>query len=120
MRTRPLAAWDACLVHAQANHAQTPPRLELGLIVPKKAYPLAVDRNRIRRVLRAQCFLLAQALPCTVQLLFRIKTAKKGEKKNALAFNPHNLEFSAAVKQGLEKTLTALNAQTAANTSTTP
>jgi ribonuclease P protein component len=120
MRTRPLAAWGQCMVHAHAKlneNQDSTPRIELGLIVPKKAYALAVDRNRIRRILRAQCFLLAQDLPCSVQLLFRIKaTAKKSAKASAKtdlapqAFNsnPHSAEFAAAVKQGLSKALLML------------
>jgi ribonuclease P protein component len=122
MRTRPLAAWGQCMVHAHVKLNEDPhvtPRIELGLIVPKKAYVLAVDRNRIRRLLRAQCLLLAQDLPYSVQLLFRIKaTAKKSAKAivktdvAATVFNrnPHSAEFAAAVQQGLNKALLTLKA----------
>jgi ribonuclease P protein component len=80
MRTKPLAVWGACLVHAlvkqenplSSNTNINNSNIELGLIVPKKVYALAVDRNRIRRVLRAHCLELAQGLPCTVQILFGI------------------------------------------------
>jgi ribonuclease P protein component len=123
MRTRPLAAWGQCMVHAHVKlneNQNLTPRIELGLIVPKKAYVLAVDRNRIRRILRAQCLLLARDLPYSVQLLFRIKaTAKKGTKttvkKTGVApplfnRNPHSAEFAATVKQGLETALLTLKA----------
>lgn len=120
MRTRPLAAWGQCMVHAHVKLSEdqdSKPRIELGLIVPKKAYGLAVDRNRIRRILRAQCLLLAQDLPRSVQLLFRIKaTAKKGAKTQpavapqAFNSNPHSAEFAAAVQQGLNKALLTLKA----------
>ncbi len=116
MRTRPLAAWGSCLVHVIATPTESTPQFELGLIVPKKAYALAVDRNRIRRVLRAQCQALAKETPCTVQLLFRIKTgAKKSEKAKPLAatnINPHSAAFTKAVKHGLKNALLAAQTQT--------
>ncbi len=115
MRTKPQTAWGVCLLHAQLDASdlqpcdlQTKPSIELGLIVPKKAYALAVDRNRVRRVLRAQCQQLgsqmSQHCPQTIQVLFRIKSAKKGEKK-PLFPNPHSAEFVASVQKGLAQTL---------------
>jgi RNase P protein component len=68
--------------------------VHLGLVVPKKAYALAVDRNRIRRVLRAQCIsefqrnatalqavLAAQTEPSEIHCLFRVKTLPKQMKQ---------------------------------------
>lgn len=72
----------------------------LGLIVPKKCYPLAVDRNRVRRVLRAQTLLLARTLHQPIMLLFRVRAAKKGINKTAL-FNPHSAAFAAWVAEAL-------------------
>ncbi len=123
MRTRPLAAWGSCMVHAHAKQNDSidaTPRIELGLIVPKKAYVLAVDRNRIRRVLRAQCLILAQELPFTVQVLFRIKaTAKKNGKSKTMDAptvnsNPHSAEFAVAIRQGLCKAVSSVTAPTIA------
>jgi ribonuclease P protein component len=105
MRTKPLAAWGQCMVHVLAQN-DAARHISLGLIVPKKAYALAVDRNRIRRVLRAQCLELAKDVPCSVQLLFRIKAgAKKGAPSilPAINRNPHSAEFAAAIKHGLSK-----------------
>jgi ribonuclease P protein component len=123
MYTKPRSAWGQCLVHAIAtqktsleNQAKASPQMALGLIVPKKAYALAVDRNRIRRVLRAHSFNLIKELPFPIQVLFRIKsTLKKGSpKKKALtheafvAVNPHSAAFSLAVQDGLSKAISAL------------
>lgn len=44
----------------------------LGLIVPKKVLPLAVDRNRARRVLR-EAFRLAQAELGGLDVVIRVK-----------------------------------------------
>jgi ribonuclease P protein component len=117
MRTRPVAAWDQCMVHVLTKvdaHSQPQASIELGLIVPKKAYVLAVDRNRIRRVLRAQCLERSHTLPCSVQVLFRIKAnAKKGKQNKdpihseLFNNNPHSAQFAAAIKQGLDKALLA-------------
>jgi ribonuclease P protein component len=125
MRTRPLAAWGQCMVHALIKPIQpigSQTRIELGLIVPKKAYQLAVDRNRIRRVLRAQCLEAAQTLPCSVQLLFRIKPSPKkaspGKTASSAALvnkNPHSAEFTAAIKQGLSSAFATLNAPNEVN-----
>jgi ribonuclease P protein component len=98
------------------DQANASPQMALGLIVPKKAYALAVDRNRIRRVLRAHSFNLIKDLPFPIQVLFRIKSKpKKGvPKKNVLtheafvAVNPHSAAFSQAVQVGLSKAISAL------------
>jgi ribonuclease P protein component len=114
MRTKPLASWDSCMVHVLPQHTdskETPQAqhsIALGLIVPKKAYVLAVDRNRIRRVLRAQSLALSKTLPCSINLLFRIKAgAKKGLSAAApnIKPNPHSAKFTADVQQGLIKAI---------------
>jgi len=43
---------DGDYLQLVAAAASKPPG-RLGLVVPKKALPLAVDRNRVRRILRA-------------------------------------------------------------------
>jgi ribonuclease P protein component len=115
MRTKPLVNWDACMIHALAQHSaadnETMPTahsIALGLIVPKKAYALAVDRNRIRRVLRAQSLALSKTLPCSVNVLFRIRAgAKKGAPHAApnVKANPHSAQFVADVARGLRQAI---------------
>jgi ribonuclease P protein component len=115
MRTKPLVAWDTCMLHALAVTPPTDddtqqslkPCISLGLIVPKKVYALAVDRNRVRRVLRAQSQHIAADLNFSIHILFRFRSSKKGEKKSTPP-NPHSAAFNAAVRQGLTQMVTQL------------
>lgn len=99
------------------------PVVYLGMLVPKKAYGLAVDRNRIRRVVRATVnevfFSLFKGFAeqinsqsdslslaaCSVYCLFKVN---KLPKQNSLIkkgvtiphqayLNPHSLEFSQCI-----------------------
>jgi ribonuclease P protein component len=97
-----LSVSAVCALDSSLGHA--PPValvVHLGLVVPKKAYALAVDRNRIRRVLRAQCMsefqrnatalqavLAAQAEPSDIHCLFRVKTLPKQMKQAKQILRP--------------------------------
>lgn len=48
----------------------------LGLVVPKKALPRAVDRNRLRRILR-ESFRLSQEHLGAVDIVIRVKVSGK-------------------------------------------
>lgn len=66
MRLRPLAHFGTCTMYAQwstlpNDNLLKTPVIELGQVVPKKAYPLAVDRNRVRRLLRAHSLTAGQS-----------------------------------------------------------
>jgi ribonuclease P protein component len=131
IRSKPLAHTEAYAIHLSIfskeklirNDQQTNLPIFLGIIAPKKSYPLAVDRNRVRRVLRAQSVLqlsnLEQLLKAPladvnrqhqIHCLFRIKqlskqssALKKGLMLSHQAYlNPHSIEFSDCV-QGLLK-----------------
>ena len=101
IQKRPSADWDLCFIHVLLRQKDVLDKVafentflidsksscELGLIVPKKRFPLAVDRNRIRRVCKSQLKMqwptLATTLvgdstePFTLQVLIRFKTPKK-------------------------------------------
>lgn len=114
IRTKPLATVGSCLIHARvkktgANLAAASLGFDLGLIVPKKMYALAVDRNRVRRVLRAQCRQIAQQGPLDIQLLFRIKAPVKIKGvPTPMPENPHSAVFTQQIKHALNKAVKAL------------
>jgi RNase P protein component len=119
LRTRPLASTQdgqlrlhgRLLIQAQAptapQEASTPQPLQvtqtlehaLYLIVPKKRYRYAVDRNRVKRVVRAQlaCVLGEQALQ--YQWVFRTPA----NKAKGVCLNPQTQAFTAAIVTLLEQ-----------------
>jgi ribonuclease P protein component len=121
LRSRPLASWQSKKVYAslvatqnETNVLNTNARIQLGQIVPKKLFPLAVDRNRVRRLARAQAQALAATLnsATTIQILLKLSPTKKvpGVPKNAQTAppqNPHTRAFSielrASMTQAVER-----------------
>ncbi|MEY3996852.1 MAG: Ribonuclease [Pseudomonadota bacterium] len=146
MRTKPLARTDAYFLHIKITPLQDKlneklkvnPTVYLGIIVPKKAYPLAVDRNRIRRLLRAHCVTylvaliqLASTKNCdlagsvalnvpyhiqhNIRCLFRVKNLPKQKTlfKNQLIphqsyLNPHSAVFSQCLRTMFEQVVQQL------------
>ncbi len=106
MRTKPLARWENALIHVRVLHVSetqtdalqisaqqtrktplsvTNPCIYLGQVVPKKVFPLAVDRNRVRRILRAYCLAIVtsnKGFSGAYQVLFRLKPLDKSQQKN--------------------------------------
>jgi ribonuclease P protein component len=136
MRQKPQASWDLCLVHACANvHGyerglnnepdlfSSPPsnadhhvdhliQCQVGQIIPKKAYKHAVDRNRVRRLVRAHSLSTLREYGAletpthitNIQLLFRVKAIDKKTRAAGLIqqANPHTQAFSDAVLAGIQ------------------
>ena len=73
----------------------------LGLIVPKRAYKLAVDRNRIKRVARAACqkALLAKEPSVARDLVLLVKSKSK-------LHTPQSQLFSKALSETISSALT--------------
>ncbi|MEN9911729.1 MAG: Ribonuclease [Pseudomonadota bacterium] len=145
IRTKPLARTDAYFFHIKITSLEEDkdelkkqfkanPTVYLGIIASKKAYPLAVDRNRIRRVLRAYCTMylvplvqliitkdhildpsVASNIPHNIRCLFRIKNLPKQKTlfKNQLIrhqsyLNPHSAAFSQCMRAMFEQTVQQL------------
>ncbi len=124
MKTKPLSRTEAYFFHVRlvpkpADQSSLPTAF-VGLVVPKKVHALAVDRNRIRRIIRAQCRLAFQALDGLpplhdVHCLFRVKvlpkqTLGRGTKPqlNAAYLNPHSKQFTHLVQTMLAQALSRL------------
>lgn len=98
IRTKPLVRTDAYFFHIKmmpledkdksTKQLKVNPTVYLGIIASKKAYPLAVDRNRIRRVLRAQC--TAYLVP----LIQLIATKNHGSDQSVVLDAPHNIQYN--------------------------
>lgn len=132
MRQRPIVSWGLFAIHAdiapRPETASSAPALIvaadaehalvcLGQIIPKKTYKHAVDRNRVRRLVRAHGLDAIQASRTTmcdqsavhIDVLFRVKTSSKktGSKNPQTAgldapVNPHTQVFSQALKAGIK------------------
>ena len=113
MRTKPQAVWQNLLIHVvratqQQTHANTSPTFALGLIIPKKVFPHAVDRNRVRRVVRAHARSLVKTTLIDsppheqLQLLVRFR-ALKG--KHAAPIFPTSADFSAQMLSTMQAAL---------------
>jgi ribonuclease P protein component len=134
MKSKPLSRTEAYFFHARFVPVLSgvAPALFLGLIVPKKVHALAVDRNRVRRVLRAQCTTALQAL-CDkpllydIHCLFRVKVLPKpvprhGVKPqlNAAYLNPQSQQFSQLVQAMLMQALPRLLRECASDDAASP
>ncbi len=140
IRTKPLARTDAYFFHIKLTSLQDKskedvkvnPTVYLGIIASKKAYPLAVDRNRIRRVLRTHCVtylvplnqliatknsdnLEASNVPHSIRCLFRVKNLPKQKTliKNQLIrhqsyLNPHSAAFTQCMRAMFEQAVQQL------------
>jgi ribonuclease P protein component len=117
MRSKPLARYEAYLLHAQIIPKQLNSELiksgsgftvSLGMVIPKKAYVLAVDRNRIRRVLRAHCALGFNNFEHDVHCLFRVKILPKN-KKNVKATTTAKLAVTGNIATNMSPNLDYLN-----------
>jgi RNase P protein component len=80
--------------HNQLHHQTFFGDHALYLIVPKKRYRFAVDRNRVKRVVKAQlaCILGKQAQQ--YQWVFRMPA----NKAKGVCLNPHTQAFAAAIE----------------------
>jgi ribonuclease P protein component len=130
MRGRPLASWQSNKVYASlaSNQSDVEPtttntRILLGQIVPKKLFPLAVDRNRVRRLARAQAqALVATICPTeTIQMLLKLSPVKKmpGASKNSVSSpvqNPHSRVFSNALRASMTQAVQRINTELAQKT----
>ena len=67
------------LGQTELDQTELDQNIGLGLIVPKRAYKLAVDRNRIKRVARAACqnVLLAKESSVACDLVLLVKSKSK-------------------------------------------
>ena len=153
MNTRPASTASQYHVHIATpiskpatSKPATSPKIDavyLGLIVPKKRYPLAVDRNRVRRVCRALTRAAIQTAEQTtkqiakqeyfarsnntaqlnnIAILFRFKPSKR-DKKQAVGLaiepavnNPHSKFFAAHLKMHLTNALNNAIKNTSSNT----
>lgn len=121
MRTKPLASWQNCRIHgAKVDSGVILGQIVLGQIIPKKLFPLAVDRNRARRIARAHARELATQLKPieNVQVLLRLSPTKKTPQttKNAQRHavkppleNPHTRCFANALRATLNQAIQRLH-----------
>lgn len=130
MRTKPLASWQNCRIHgAQMDNTATLNEVDsgvvlgqivLGQIIPKKLFPLAVDRNRVRRIARAHARELATQLKPieNIQVLLRLSPTKKTPQttKNTQRHavkppleNPHTQCFANALRATLNQAIQRLH-----------
>jgi ribonuclease P protein component len=85
LRTKPVGQGKVLLLHycpAKSNPASLS-SAKLGLIIPKRYLRLAVDRNRVKRVLRESFRHLRQDLPAG-SYLFRLKLLPRSLPKSQL------------------------------------
>lgn len=85
LRTRPVGQGKILLLH-YASHLQTPDNPicpKLGLITPKRILRLAVDRNRVKRVLRESFRHQQNNLPAG-SYVFRLKTIPQSVDRSQL------------------------------------
>jgi RNase P protein component len=78
----------------------------LYLIVPKKRYRLAVDRNRVKRVVKAQLALHLGEFLNTHQWVFRTPA----NKATGVCINPHTHDFCLAIQALAQQALNKLAA----------
>jgi ribonuclease P protein component len=128
LRSKPRFSNEQFFVHLNAANSRSPlpidaapPELRktrrpvsqaaliLGLIVPKKRYTLAVDRNRVKRIARAHARQLAmQPLEQPQAMLVRIKSRKKGATASAASLaqqNPHSAAFAKQLRGAMSSAL---------------
>ncbi len=114
LRTRPLASThdgqlrlhgrlltqtDTANQHNQLSHQVLLDDCALYLIVPKKRYRYAVDRNRVKRVVRAQlACVLGEQMP-HYQWLFRTPA----NKAKGVCLNPHTQAFTTAIVELIQQ-----------------
>ncbi len=124
LRTRPLASTQdgqlrlhgrllvqAPIVQQEANAAQTPQAIQtlehaLYLIVPKKRYRYAVDRNRVKRVVRAQLTCILGSHAQQYQWAFRTPA----NKAKGVCLNPQSHAFTVAIVELFEQALQKMTA----------
>lgn len=142
MAFKPLASLQNVSIHAtyatvnQNTKSTTEPApfIRLGQIVPKKLFPLAVDRNRVRRLVRAHIRGLVQTAnadqnqsglpPPSLSVLVRLKPHKSNKKsksainetsKNAIKIgflqaenNPQSRRFALALRTTIDQAMHSL------------
>lgn len=96
---RLLAKTNVASQHNQSSHPALFDGYALYLIVPKKRYRYAVDRNRVKRVVRAQLACVLGEKAQHYQWVFRTPASKA----KGVCLKPHTKAFTTAVTELIQQ-----------------